>query len=216
MKCRAAREAIVLGLYDEATAQERRDLQEHLAVCRGCAREASTLHDAARAVARAEGLPEPAPLPVPGGRIPALRLSRPILYAAAAVVLVAIVGVAIREVARSGGPAPTASQESHMASGPSGSAVVGGSIGQTGSIAPTSSTGFPGQTGASEPIRQASATRTPVPSSMIARATAAGVSGVSRQARSGASPFPTDASLEAEISSLDSALKTLESDTKEL
>ena len=210
MKCRTAREAIVLALYDEATVQERRALQEHLAVCRGCVREASNLFDAARAVARAEDLPEPSPLPVPQGRIPALWISKPILYAAAAVIVVAIAGVAVREVARSGGLGPIMSQQPHSSTGPSGSAAVGGSNGQTGSIVQTSSTG------ASASIHQASGTQTPVPSSMIARSTAAGASGEPRKARSGASSFPTDASLEAEISSLDSALKTLESDTKEL
>lgn len=96
MNCKQATDTMLMALYGESAENDARDLALHVAACRRCAKKLDRLSVAAGTIARAEGHPMRAAIPVPAVIAPLSRRAPRLIYAAAAVVIFIAGALALR------------------------------------------------------------------------------------------------------------------------
>jgi len=210
--CQAVRDAMVLFLYGEASEAEDRMLRAHHATCGPCAEEWERLSSIAQTISRAEdGRSRPMLAGVPR-KLAARRTSVGFLSLAAAVLFVALVGVAAfapswRRALLTSGPASERGSSRASASSPRGPADSGLG-GARGALAASGATTAIASTSAGAASDAAT--------NVIASKRAGAAPGAAGRASGAKTSEVSEDVLEAELRSLDQALSTLESGHEEL
>ena len=212
MNCNKATDIILMSLYAEGSENDARELALHLAACRRCATEIDRLSTAAGTIAHAEGHPVRAVIAKPAVTAPLARRAPRLIYAAAAAAVFVALAFAVRSRLPGTGTARLETRSASASSRSGSASIESDTASSRHALPPIGSVSSPSSRIASAPIGSV-----PAPSAHIASVSTGSVPAASPLVASKrSSPYASDASVEAEISALDSALSKLESSPTEL